>query len=115
MDITEEATQRIKACGYDGEVDTSYLSLLQGDQEQYIKDFCNISTIPAELQHVLSKRTAGAFLREQYALGTVGGDDVSSITEGDVSMSFGNATKLKDVITAYLDDSELMHYRRLAW
>ncbi len=115
MDVTAEAEKRIKACGYAGDIDASYLTLMQTDQEQYIKDYCNLDKVPDELEHVLAKRTAGAFLREQYALGNVGGDDVSSITEGDVSLSFGSATKFQTLISTLLDDTELIRYRGLEW
>lgn len=115
MDVTAEAEKRIKACGYTDAVDTDYLKLMQADQEQHIKDYCNLNVVPDDLEHVLARRTAGAFLREQYALGKVGGDDVSSITEGDVSLSFGSATKYQSLINTLLDDAELIRYRRLEW
>lgn len=127
---SDDVVKRLETLGYN--VDDSDLTLIQlviNGTEQYIKNFCNITEIPTELYYVAVDMAAGTLLKTKSSIGLPVCDTidfeagrVNSITEGDVSVSYGydsdtsNAAKY----TALLDklcnrDAELITFRKLRW
>jgi hypothetical protein len=95
--------------------------------ELNIKNDCNISEIPEELYHTLSDMACGDFLAVKYQTGKLNLADldlagaVTSISEGDVSITFDKATtdegKFNALVSALstAGRGNLACYRRFKW
>ncbi|MDO4301251.1 MAG: hypothetical protein Q4D26_07675 [Clostridia bacterium] len=127
---SKDVVKRLETLGYN--IDDSDLTLIQfaiNGTEQYIKKFCNIAEIPVELYSVAVDMSAGTLLKTKSSIGlpvcdNIDFDDgrVNSITEGDVSVSYGydSDTSSAAKYAALLDslcnrDAELVTFRRLRW
>ena len=82
--------------------------------EQYIKNYCNITKVPQELYFVWANMAAD-LLRYNPDAETSG--KVSSISEGDTSVSFAK----EDAIRVYLNQlqldyrQQLQSFRKVRW
>lgn len=92
--------------------------------EEYILNYCNIRHIPIELYNTAVDMCCGNFLNIKNSLMELDGFDptgaLSSITEGDVSISYTNgiskAVLFEELINRLCNkDSQLIAFRRLKW
>lgn len=132
MTILEQVKKRLEMFGYTIiEADELALNFVISKTEMYIKNFCNISEIPEQLNFVWVDMACGEFLFEKKSNGglTLANLDLSSpaiktISEGDTSVTYalgeGSATdeqKLNALIDFLLNNRtiQLYKFRRLAW
>ena len=125
--MLEMVAERLKAFGYEVEdADKLSLAFVISKVEQSINNECNAATVPTELQYAAVDMVCGEFLQSKYSIGQLdlAGLDfssVSSLSEGDVSISFDNDTsdekKLQSLIGALktAGKDELLCYRKLRW
>ena len=126
--MLEMVAERLKTFGYEVE-DTDKLSLtfVISKVEQSINNECNTATVPTGLQYAAVDMVCGEFLQSKYSIGQLdlAGLDleraISSLSEGDVSISFDDATsdekKLQSLIEVLkaAGKDELLCYRKLRW
>lgn len=124
--IVELIQARLTALGLTTIPTSAELTFSIGKAQNYIKSFCNISEIPQALNYTLCDLACGYYLQDGALLNNIDGVDLStgvekSITEGDVTVSYGDSdttdTKLKDFLKSSFINSqtELIKYRRLCW
>lgn len=99
--------------------DTSQDAVLQfllGNVEEIILNHCNVTKMPAGLQHTAYRMAVDLYRNEQ--MGSAGTQKpVSSISEGDTSVSFSGSL----YETSYTDsllkkyEQQLNRFRRLVW
>lgn len=83
--------------------------------EQTIINYCNCESVPEELQFAMLDMAAGEYLSCVSCHGGEG-DNVKSLSEGDVSITFG-----EDGIEAKVDElfsrgrEEMTAFRRVKW
>jgi hypothetical protein len=125
MTTVELIQARLQGLGLDVPTE-SELTFSISRAENYIKSFCNISTIPQALNFALAEIACGYFLQDGMLLNNISGIDISvgqekSISEGDVSVSYGDVTSAEDKIKNLIDSmfknskTELIKYRKLVW
>ena len=126
----DDVVKRLETLGYN--VNDSDLTLIQltiNGVEQHIKNFCNITEIPAELHNVAVDMAAGTLLKTKQAIGInvcdsidFENDNIKSISEGDVSITYNTDSDRSTTAkyNALLDrlcnrDNELIAFRRIKW
>ena len=92
--------------------------------EAYIKNYCNISEVPEELEKSEIDMVAIEFLKEKALAGgldttSLRAEAVSSITEGDVTVSLASGSSIS-LPTIYGSirarfESDLIPFRRMRW
>lgn len=101
------------------DVDDSLLDFIYNAEKQHILNFCNRSDLPEELEKELIQMAAGRYILIKK--GEILGDNaeiVTSVSEGDVSVSFNADTPSErlDSLIAYLTrERDLVCYRKLKW
>lgn len=129
MTILDIAIDKIKSIGFDDEFVNKYKSSLQitiNEVEMYVKNFCNISTIPKELYYICSEMSCGKFLLYLNTFGMLKEyvdfeKAVQQISEGDVSVSFASDATPEQQFLSILsnwsnpDPSSLLRFRKLVW
>ena len=92
--------------------------------EAYIKNYCNISEVPEELEKSEIDMVAIEFLKEKALAGgldvsSLRTDAISSITEGDVTVSYasGSSISLPTVYGSIRSrfEADLLPFRRMRW
>lgn len=92
--------------------------------EAYIKNYCNINEIPEELEQSEIDMVAIEFLKEKALAGgldtsSLRADAISSITEGDVTVSYasGASISLPNIYGSMKArfESDLIPFRRMRW
>lgn len=124
--MIEQVKERLKSLGYevvDG--DDFGLQFAVQKAEAYIKHFCNISTIPECLSHVLIDIAAGDFLLTKKSIGRLSSMQiepiVKKIQDGDTTVEYAATIDREATFNAFLDkmvqghDSELIAHRKLRW
>lgn len=126
----DDVVKRLNSLGYVVlDSDTILIEFAINGIEQYIKNFCNITEIPTELYYVAVDMAAGTLLKTKSSIGESVCDNidfeagrVNSITEGDVSISYGydgntsNAAKYAALLDKLCNrDAELVTFRKLRW
>lgn len=131
LDAAVKVAEKVKGYGYSlngVNADVIIESVLE--TREYIINVCNIDDIPSGLFYTWVSLSCANFLESYFMSGYVNVDDenairgdVKSITEGDVSVSYGGseetnpAIATKDLILR-LRESEsayLLRFRRLQW
>jgi hypothetical protein len=85
------------------------------DVEQIIKDYCNIKEVPKELNNTVLRMAVDLYRNENLGEEDIPLGSVSSITEGDTSVSFRSANaEFKDTLTKNYK-VQLNRYRKLVW
>ncbi len=123
----ESITERLKSFGYEVTEDDDWmLTFCMEKVTKTIMNYCNVSTIPEDLNPTAIDMVCGEFLRIKRQTGQlqIGGLDfsgiVTSIKQGDTSVSFGGGMSDEeqiDTLIAYLVDGkdDLLCYRRMYW
>lgn len=125
MTTVELIQTRLQGLGLDVPTEAE-LTFSISRAENYIKSFCNINEIPEALNFALAEIASGYFLQDGMLFNNISGIDISvgvekSITEGDVTVSYGDVTSAEDKIKNLIDSmfknskTELIKYRRLVW
>ena len=95
--------------------------------KQQVLNITNLKDVPIELETVLLKRTVGSILESFRTNGTlvvnnekVEDFNLSSITRGDVSMSYKGTSasdKFNELINSYINygEKEILTYRVIKW
>lgn len=85
------------------------------DVEQIVKDYCHIKEIPKELNTTVLKMAIDSYRNENLGEEESSLGSISSITEGDTTVSYRSAaSEFKDSL---LNDykAQLNKYRKLVW
>lgn len=124
--MLEPITERLAFYGYKPSVeDETALTFLLSKTEDHVKNFCNLTTVPEELKSTVVECVTLEFLQALSLSGRLDDvnitvDKVSSISEGDVSISYAsNSSKqtLSDACEKAKNqlDAGLLPFRRMRW
>lgn len=92
-----------------------------GEAEQAIKNFCNVDTVPAELEYVLANMAADILRSSSPAASAdspIPQNEIGSISVGDVSISrMSRKQGYTDRVDGFINDykSILLKFRALRW
>lgn len=123
--MLQKIEQRLQGWGYTMEESDSFaVQFLIDKTENYIRNFCNITTIPESLEQAEIDMICVEFLKEKAISGGLDAsgikmDSIASITEGDASVSYSGGSTF--VLSKFYDDmkgkfeADLMPFRRLRW
>lgn len=103
------------------EVDPDLLAFYFDLIESRVKNFCHIEAIPAELELVIVQMVVEFYrgMESQRALQVSGGREVSSISRGDTTISYGSGSSADGGVSLRLDSilasyaHQLYAFRRL--
>lgn len=104
--------------------DETAIQFLIAKTEEHIKNYCNISEVPEELEYSEIDMVCIEFLKEKALSGGLETsglqiDAISSITEGDVSVSYASGSSISlPAIYASISsrfESDLLPFRRMRW
>ncbi|EDS78169.1 conserved hypothetical protein [Clostridium botulinum C str. Eklund] len=93
----------------------AFLEFALDDIFQIIKDYCHIKEVPEELNNTVLKMAIDLYRNQNLGEEETPLGSISSITEGDTSISYrSSANEFKDSL---LNDykSQLNRYRKLVW
>ena len=126
--LFELVLRRLETFGYVAtEADVFGIAFSVQKSELNIRNDCNITEIPAELFPTLCDMACGDFLSVEYRTGRLNladldlGGAITSVTEGDTSISFDKSTtdegKFAALISALSDSGRgnLECYRKFKW
>jgi len=127
--MLEDVKQRLSSFGYEViEDDTWVLEFIIQKVENYIKNNCNIDTIPEGLHQIAVDMSVGEFLLNKKSTGQLTGIDleaaIKQIQEGDTSVTFaygdGDSTpekRLDNLISHLLSygKGSFASYRCIQW
>lgn len=124
-----DVVEKLNSLGYNiNNGDELALHFAIESTERYIQNFCNIKEIPTELYSIAVEICAGKLVKGKLDSGVKVNDlidfevcNISSITEGDVSVSY-NADS-NNAVNRYIEmldkmcnkDNELRRFKRLRW
>lgn len=128
MDIEKIKTDvmgLLQPFGLDTSIDDFILDWQVDTTIQDIKNFCNLEELPAELEHVVTRRCFGSMLEfklQHEGAEVIGADgDIKSITEGDTSISYDNTLSRGSMVAGLIRDAktygknELYTFRKMRW
>lgn len=106
-----------KLLGFSREDDSkdTILEFILEDVEEIVKNYCNISVIPKELNSTILRMAVDMYKNESLGSEEIALGSISSISEGDTSVSYrSSASEFKESL---LKDykSQLNRYRKLRW
>lgn len=85
------------------------------DVEQIVKGYCNIKEVPKELNNTILKMSMDLYRNENLGEEESSLGSISSITEGDTTVSYRSAaSEFKDTLIKDYK-SQLNKYRKLVW
>lgn len=127
--MLEDVKQRLSSFGYEViEDDTWVLEFIIQKVENYIKNNCNIDTIPEGLHQIAVDMSVGEFLLNKKSTGQLTGIDleaaIKQIHEGDTTVTFaygdGDSTpekRLDNLISHLLNygKGSFASYRCIQW
>ena len=123
--MLQKIEQRLLSWGYTMEdFDFYAVEFLIDKTENYILNFCNIAKIPesleqAEIDMICVEFLKGKALSGGLDLSGIQMDSISSITEGDVTVSYSGGSKF--VLSEYYEsmkkkfEEDLMPFRAMRW
>ncbi len=98
---------------------------IENEVDEYIKNYCNISSVPSGLANTKFNMVVGRFLNQLYSFGLLTGIEfenvVSSIKEGDTQVNFSTGSTPTSIFQSYVnglknaDANTLIKYRKLVW
>lgn len=106
-----------KLLGFSREVDSkdTVLEFILEDVEETVKNYCNISVIPKELNSTILRMAIDMYKNESLGSEDVALGSIFSISEGDTSVSYrSSASEFKESL---LKDYkvQLNRYRKIRW
>lgn len=106
-----------KLLGFSREDDSkdTVLEFILEDVEETVKNYCNISVIPKELNNTILRMAIDMYKNESLGSEDIALGSISSISEGDTSVSYrSSASEFKESL---LKDykSQLNRYRKIRW
>lgn len=108
--------ERLSDMGF--EVEENESSLLEEAiqrAEQTVINYCNCESVPEELCFAVLDMAAGEYLLAAHCKGDEG-DNIKSISEGDMSVSFGEESVEMVIDKLFLRSREAMvPFRRIKW
>lgn len=118
MELTIEKFKPLIGVQPDDTAADSLLAFVLGNVEEIILNYCNIRTIPPGLEKTAYRMAMDLYRNEGFGQAESSGGSVSSIEEGDTTVSFtGGAYADKgfsdSLLKAYA--GQLNRYRRLVW
>lgn len=124
-----DVVEKLNSLGYNlNNGDELALHFAIESTERYIQNYCNIKEIPTELYSIAVEMCAGKLVKGKLDSGVKVNDlidfeacNISSITEGDVSVSYN--TDSNNAVNRYIEmlgkmcdkDNELRRFKRLRW
>lgn len=85
------------------------------DVEQIIKDYCGIKEVPGGLHNTILRMAVDLYRNENLGEEDIPLGSISSISEGDTSVSFmSDNAEFKDTLTKNYK-VQLNRYRKLVW
>ena len=127
MDILDKVTERLAMLGYTaGESDSKGITYNIEKAEKDLKARTNLSEVPEGLSDVWIDMAAGMFLSDKKAIGGLGESydfsaAVKSVSEGDTSVTFGDAFTAEEQFDALLarmiepDAERIIAVRKILW
>jgi hypothetical protein len=124
--VFERVTDMLEAMGVQYiDEDYDYIMDCIEYAKNYIKDYCNLDRLPAPLFACCARLAAGKYLKKKLAMGELEDFDfdvaVSSLKEGDVTISYSDTDKSnREIFVDILEDmtevdEKIIKYRRLSW
>lgn len=124
--MIETIKSRLASLGYQADNNDIFaLRFVLTQVENHIKNFCNIDTIPAELETHVVDRVCGTFLNQKKASGQLTSAQIEGvvkrITDGDTTVEFASNTDAETIFNSYINglvngnDSDLIRFRKLCW
>ncbi|MCC0669389.1 phage head-tail connector protein [Clostridioides sp. ZZV14-6153] len=106
-----------KLLGFSREDDSkdTILEFILEDVEEIVKNYCNISVIPKELNSTILRMAVDMYKNESLGSEDIALGSISSISEGDTSVSYrSSASEFKESL---LKDykSQLNRCRKIRW
>ncbi|AUA23313.1 TPA: phage head-tail connector protein [Clostridioides difficile] len=106
-----------KLLGFSREDDSkdTILEFILEDVEEMVKNYCNVPTIPEQLNSTILRMAIDMYKNESLGSEDIALGSISSISEGDTSVSYrSSASEFKESL---LKDykSQLNRYRKLRW
>ncbi len=106
-----------KLLGFSREDDSkdTILEFILEDVEEMVKNYCNVPTIPEQLNSTILRMAIDMYKNESLGSEDIALGSISSISEGDTSVSYrSSASEFKESL---LKDykSQLNRYRNLRW
>lgn len=118
----EEIKARLLSLGYEAtEADDAFISFMIDKTEERIKTAINRTDIPEEFKYEFIDEVASNFIQAKLATGGIDVDKViTSISEGDTSVSFDGSKDKTSLLMAHLNDLKIsqtmiVKHRRLVW
>lgn len=120
--MNEKIAQRLKSFGYIVTTeDTWVIDFLIQKVENYIKNECNVDTVPEGLIETQIDMVCGEFLLMKKQTNSLGDMDVSeaikTIAEGDTTITFQSGMTIDSFITYLMEKGkgDFSCYRKLKW
>ncbi|EMJ5513613.1 phage head-tail connector protein [Clostridioides difficile] len=106
-----------KLLGFSREDDSkdTILEFILEDVEEMVKNYCNVPTIPEQLNNTILRMAIDMYKNESLGSEDIALGSISSISEGDTSVSYrSSASEFKESL---LKDykSQLNRYRKIRW
>ncbi|WP_074116046.1 phage head-tail connector protein [Clostridioides difficile] len=106
-----------KLLGFSREEDSkdTILEFILEDVEEMVKNYCNVPTIPEQLNSTILRMAIDMYKNESLGSEDIALGSISSISEGDTSVSYrSSASEFKESL---LKDykSQLNRYRKIRW
>ncbi|MBY6879664.1 hypothetical protein EXN65_20090 [Clostridium botulinum] len=110
-----EKLKKLLGISLDDDSKDFLLEFVLEDLEQIVKDYCHMREIPEALNNTVLKMAIDMYRNENLGEEENSLGSVSSITEGDTSISYrSSATEFKDTLIKDYK-AQLNKYRKLVW
>lgn len=124
MITSKKVANKLKLLGYDiPDRESEILEILIDEVRDYILNYCNIKEVPAEINSCWVSLVCQKYLQNKLALGDMEGvenGNISSISEGETSISYDNSNSSVARIQKLIDklgkvENQLVSYRKVKW
>lgn len=113
----EQLRERLSDIGFDAaESERGILEECIKRSEQTIMNYCNLESVPDQLQYTALDMAAGEYLMSLKCSGEET-RDVHSVSEGDISVTFEGTDKTEKLIDELLSGcrEDMASFRRIKW
>lgn len=113
-EIIALATQKIIAMGYSAQYED--LVYYANEATENIKNRLGTNEVPVALNYLLINMVAGLYLQDILLEANSNGS-VSSLKEGDISITYENGKSIWDTLNemTQISEGQLASFRRIAW